>query len=69
MKAYIDNKGKSPNGMFYSEVVTEQDYHDGGPHAHSHRAFGRTQEDAQDSCELWIKKNGCELADVEQVAA
>ena len=30
MKAYIDVQSNRGTG-FYSEVVTEQDYHDGGP--------------------------------------
>lgn len=68
MKAYIDNKGKSPSGLFFAEVVTEQDYHDRGPHAHSYRGFGKTQEDATHDCEFWVHKNGYELATVDGVA-
>jgi hypothetical protein len=69
MKAYIDSMGKSPNGMFYAQVVTEQDYHDGGPNAHSYRGFGKTQEAAQHDCEFWCHKNGCTVASVDEVAA
>ena len=69
MKAYIDSKGKSPNGMFYAEVVSEQDYHDGGPHAHSYRAFAKTQEAARHDCEFWCHKHGYTEASVDEVAA
>jgi hypothetical protein len=69
MKAYIDSKGKSSNGMFYAEVVTEQDYHDGGPFAHSYRSFGKTQDDACHDCEFWCHKNGLSVASVDEVTA
>lgn len=65
--AYIDKKGKSPNGFYYAEVVSEQDYHDGGPHAHSYRAFAKTQDFAVHACEYWCHENGYAVVPSEEI--
>jgi hypothetical protein len=58
MKAYIKAKGKSPNGMYFADVVSEQDYHDGGQSAHSYRAWAASQDAAMHDCEFWCHKQG-----------
>ena len=57
MNAYIKAKGKSPNGMYYADVVSEQDYHDGGQFAHSYRSWAWSQDDAIHNCEFWCHKH------------
>jgi len=66
MKAYIDiNKDRN---KFVSFVVSEQDYHEGGPHAHSFRFVGDSLKEAELSAEAWAERNGYTIATVDEVA-
>lgn len=69
MKAYIATKGKSPNGYFYAEVVSEQDYHERGAHAHSYRSFRKSQKAAVHDCEDWCHMNGYTVTTADEVSA
>lgn len=68
MKAYITHKGKGRDGLYYAEVVTEQDYHEGGPFAHSYKGSGPNPDDAQRACEYWCRRNACVIVSVNEVA-
>jgi hypothetical protein len=70
MQAYIDTHYAAGRG-FYCDVVTEQDYHDGGPHARSHRtevSSADTAAEAEGWASEWAKRNGYEVTNCDAVA-
>ncbi len=69
MKAYIDIQASRGIG-FIAEVVTEQDYHEGGPFAHSYRSLlCEERETAERMAQRWASRNGCVITSVDEVAA
>lgn len=71
MKAYIGTHYAGGRG-FYADVVSEQDYHDGGPFARSHRteiSHAETGAEAEGWAREWAAKHGYTVASVDEVAA
>lgn len=71
MKAYIKTHYEGGRGFFCC-VVSEQDYHERGPHSHSHRTQISTQEtavQAQAWALSWAEKNGYTITSLAGVAA
>lgn len=67
MKAYCDEN--MDNDRFVVLVVTEQDYHERGPHAYSFRATSDSLGKAREHANAWAKRNGYTMATVDEVAA
>ena len=63
MRAYInvlsvDRHADGRPGGYVAEVVSSQDYHDGGPFARSHKTDPYTERQfAYTAAEAWAKKN------------
>jgi hypothetical protein len=69
MKAYIDTHYEGGRG-FYCDVVSEQDYHEGGPLARSHRTEMRdAASTAEHEAKQWAQRHGYTVASVDEVAA
>ena len=69
MKAYIDVDAARGIG-FFADVVSEQDYHEGGPFARSHRTpVCAERGTAEDKAREWAAKHGYTIATVDEVAA
>lgn len=67
MNAYIDTKRNTKG--FYAEIVTEQDYHEGGPFAHSHRTDTYpTRRKAEHAAKSWAGQHHYTLTTVNEVA-
>lgn len=66
MKAYIDIN--MDHAKFVAFVVTERDYHERGPHAHSFKFVGDSLNEAELSAKAWAERNGCEITSIEEVA-
>lgn len=72
MKAYIkvEATGKVVNGnpYFMAEVVSEQDYYECGPFAHSHRTEPfLSEQGARNAAMQWASKNGYTIVNVEEI--
>lgn len=65
MKAYTDVRAAGNElGEHIGEVVTEQDYNEGGPHAYSHRTKPQaTIREARVAAKLWARMNGCTIVE------
>ena len=71
MKAYIHTRYEGGRG-FYADVVSEQDYHDGGYAARSHRtqvSRAETAAEAEGWARDWAAKHGYTIVPLDEVAA
>ena len=67
MKAYITT-AKHAVREWTADVVTEQDYHQRGPHAHSHRTDACVlPTTARKLAEDWCDKHGYRVVTAEQI--
>ena len=65
MKAYITT-AKHAVREWTADVVTEQDYHQRGPHAHSYCTEPKARPDiARRDAEAWAGRNGYRIVPVE----
>lgn len=75
MKCYITTKCINPRAdvadmEWTADVVTEQDYHNGGPHAHSFRTGPHADVNtARDMAKEWAEENGFRVYSADEVAA
>jgi len=67
MKAYIDVQPIKRG--YFAQVVSTQDYHEGGPHAHSHETdIWETKAQAKTAAKVWAEKYGYTITTADEVA-
>lgn len=67
MKAYVSTE-KHGVRAWTADVVTEQDYHERGPHAHSFRTPAHPlPTTARAEAEAWASRNGYRVVPVESI--
>lgn len=67
-KAYIEDPIKVSGG-YVARVVDDQDYHERGPHAHSHETdVHKTKELATAAAKGWAEKHGFTITSADEVA-
>jgi hypothetical protein len=67
-KVYISVKPRSW-GEYCADVVTDKDYHEGGPHAYTYRSPDcMTPDEAESDAASWAAQNGYTVTSVDDVA-
>jgi pantothenate kinase len=66
---YIDTPTKDAANWWTARVVTDQDYHERGPHAHSHQSIPLpTRGAAERECHQWAEAHGYTVVTASEVA-
>ena len=69
MKCYLTAK-RTARGCYYGMVVSEQDYHERGPHACSHATpTKRSRDEALAAAREWAEEHGYSIYSVDEIAA
>ena len=69
MKCYIETRLPATGKKHYGCVVSEQDYHERGPHSYSHKtAEFKTRAEAAAAAREWADEHGYSIYSVDEIA-